>query len=47
MINYRKRVFQKFSHESEVLSICSKIEEEIARLPESERGLYLESMNLF
>ena len=46
MVNYLKRFFREFSHDSEVLSICSKIEEEIARLPESERSLYLESMNL-
>ena len=41
-----KEVFKKFSGECEVLSICSKVEEEIASLPEDERGEYLESMNL-
>ncbi len=30
----------------EILSLCSKVEDEISKLPASERSLYLESMNL-
>lgn len=43
---YSEEVVQRFSHDGEVLSICSKVEEEIASLPEGERDEYLETMNL-